>query len=383
MKGKVDSMARKRKYIGIDEFRNGYRYRFTVNGKRYTVTGKSPDECKNKETKKRQEIEAGLYKSGREQTLSEYGESWLENKRDTVKETTLRTNRILLSMIVKETIDKNGTQQFGTLKLKDIETNTVRLVQAGLKQHSSTRTTNDCISLLRSVLTSAMNERIITWNPAAGIKPLKRTEERARDNIHRALTKAETGAFMAIARERNSMYMNLYTFLLNTGCRIGEASALTIWDIRNNSVCISRTVTRTENGGYRIGEDTKTAAGHRTIPLTEDARNAVNAQREMNNSLYGEVESSQKPIFRPIRGSILKSSCVNEDIARVCAAAGIERFTVHAFRDTFATRCVESGMQPKTLQEIMGHTDINMTMALYAHAMEDTKIEQLKAVNFG
>lgn len=367
---------------GIDKFRNGYRSRFTVNGKRYAVTGKTISECRQKEAKKRQEIESGKYKTGREQTLEQFGEQWIENKRDTVKETTLRSNRILFGMIVREPVDHNGTQ-FGSLKIGAIETNTVRIVQAGLKQHSSTRTTNDCISLLRSVLTSAMNERIITWNPAAGIKPLKRTEERARDNIHRALTKAETGAFMAIARERNSMYMNLYTFLLNTGCRIGEASALTIWDIRNNSVCISRTVTRTENGGYRIGEDTKTAAGHRTIPLTEDARNAVNAQREMNNNLYGEVESSQKPIFRPIRGSILKSSCVNEDIARVCAAAGIERFTVHAFRDTFATRCVESGMQPKTLQEIMGHTDINMTMALYAHAMEDTKVEQLKAVNFG
>lgn len=374
---------RKRKYIGMDEFRNGYRYRFTVNGKRYTVTGKSPEECKDKETKKRLEIEAGLYKSGREQTLYEYGEQWLEYKRDTVKETTLRTNRILFSMIVKETIDKNGTQQFGTLKLKDIETNTVRLVQAGLKQHTATRTTNDCISLLRSIFNSAMNERLITWNPAAGIKPLKRSEERARDNIHRALTKAETAAFIAKAEERNSMYIHLYIFLLNTGCRIGEASALKETDIVKGQVNIKRTVTRTENGGYMIGEDTKTVAGRRTIPLTEAARKALANQRQQNEIIHGAGLSLDKPIFRPIRGSILKSSCVNEDIARICTAAGIERFTVHAFRDTFATRCVESGMQPKTLQEIMGHTDINMTMALYAHVMEDTKVEQLKAVNFG
>ena len=73
---------------------------------------------------------------------------------------------------------------------------------------------------------------------------------------------------------------------------------------------------------------------------------------------------------------------MNYDIHKYCDEAKIERFSVHAFRDTFATRCVESGLQVKTLQEIMGHTDINMTLGLYAHAMEDQKQEQLKAVNF-
>ena len=58
------------------------------------------------------------------------------------------------------------------------------------------------------------------------------------------------------------------------------------------------------------------------------------------------------------------------------------KFTAHALRDTFATRCVESGMQPKVLQEIMGHTNISMTMNLYAHAMDESKIEQIKAVSF-
>lgn len=62
-------------------------------------------------------------------------------------------------------------------------------------------------------------------------------------------------------------------------------------------------------------------------------------------------------------------------------AAGIERFTAHAFRDTFATRAVESGMQAKTLQEILGHADIGITMNLYAHVMEDTKRRQMAAVH--
>ncbi len=50
------------------------------------------------------------------------------------------------------------------------------------------------------------------------------------------------------------------------------------------------------------------------------------------------------------------------------------------FRDTFATRAVEANMKPKTLQEILGHADIGVTMNLYAHVMEETKVQEMNAV---
>ena len=116
--------------------------------------------------------------------------------------------------------------------------------------------------------------------------------------------------------------------------------------------------------------------------MDHEAAEAAGRQRTVN-ALVDNVIDMNKPVFRSSYGSLLKSGSVNEDITKYCRAAGIERFTVHAFRDTFATRCVESGMQPKVLQDIMGHSDINMTMNLYAHCMEETKEVQLKVVNFG
>ena len=65
----------------------------------------------------------------------------------------------------------------------------------------------------------------------------------------------------------------------------------------------------------------------------------------------------------------------------VCRRLKMERITSHAFRDTFATRAIESGMNPKTLQSILGHASIKMTMDLYAHVMEDTKIEEMQKVS--
>ena len=287
------------------------------------------------------------------------------------------------------------------MKLLAVETQNIRALQAALRQERhirikdrivvrkacSTRTVNDAISLLNCVLQTAVNERIISWNPAKGVKSLKRTEPASRDTNHRALTREETNSFLDQAEKQHSCYYNLYVFLLHTGCRIGEAGALNISDITSDKngkgVTICRTITRTENGGYLIGSETKTAAGRRYIPLDREAQEAVERQRLQNVMLNsGRVIDMKQPVFLSPYGALIKSSSVNQDIKSICQKSGVDKFTVHAFRDTFATRCVESGMQPKVLQDIMGHTDISMTMNLYAHAMDETKSEQLKVVSF-
>ena len=371
---------------------------FTLNGKRFAVYGKTVKECREKELKKRQELEEGQYKSGKTLTVAEYFDRWIEAKRDTVKETTLRTDRVLLNRISETVIDEAGTT-FGSLKLVKVEVQNVRDLQKALQKElrtrdkngrkttrkgMTTRTTNDSITLLKQVYKSALVERIVQWNPVEGVKPVKRTEEQARDTIHRALTREETTAFMNAAQDAHSWYFPLYTFLLNTGCRLGEAGAILPRDLTKKGVRICKTLTRTECGGYEIGKETKTAAGMRVIPLNEAARGAVDDHKQINAMLSdGNVIAFDKPVFTAPQGGLLKSANVNYDIKKICESAGVERFSVHAFRDTFATRCVESNMQVKMLMEILGHTDIQMTLGLYAHAMDNQKAEQLNAVKFG
>lgn len=367
-------------------------YRFTYKGKRYNVAGKDAADCLLKAEAKKQDIDNGKYKKVKKLTVSEYFDRWIEAKAGTVKETTLRTDRILLNRISETVIDKAGTK-LGELNFTEVEAENVRDLQKALQKElktkdkdgnevtrkgMTTRATNDAIYLLKQVYKTAIQERATEWNPVI-VKPLKRTEAPARDTIHRALTKAETAAFMEAAKE--SAYYNLYSFLLNTGCRIGEAGALMIGDVTPQGVKVCKTITRTEVGGYVIGDETKTAAGRRVIPVNDAAMKAWNNQRMVRAAIEGAPKIGT-PVFTAPRGGLLKSANVNYDIAKYCAASKIERFSVHAFRDTFATRCVESGMQVKMLQEILGHTDINMTLGLYAHAMDNAKWEQLKAVNF-
>ncbi len=357
-----------------------YEIRFTVSGKRYVVYGQTVTECRQKEAEKRAQIAAGLYESGKNITVDKYFDRWIQAKEGSVTEATLRIDKMLYNGVKDIPIDSAGTV-FGALKLPKVEVQNIRDLQNALKEKDSTRTTNDRINLLKSIFKAAVDERIITWNPAAPVKPLKRTEEQARNNIHRALTKKETAAFLEKAKEECSAYYNLYVFLLNTGLRLGEAGALTVFDVPAKTARIERTITRTLGGGYEIGQDTKTAAGKRTVPLKEAALEAWHRQQAINAMLYGSGDTG-KPVFRSTRGALIVASSVDADIRSICQKAGIERFTAHAFRDTFATRCVEAGVEVKSLQEILGHTDVSMTLGLYAHGSEERKAEQLKAVNF-
>lgn len=356
-------------------------YRFTVDGKRYAVYGLDVKECYQKAEAKEQELSEGQYKKAKALTISEYFDRWIEAKEKTVKETTIRTNKILFKIASGMVIDGNGNT-FGNLKVVDIEAQNIRDVQDKMIQAGkSTRTVNDTVSLIKGILQCAVDvDRIITWNPAAGVKRIRRTEPAARDTYHRALTIEETKAFFKAAKERESWYYNLYCFLIDTGCRCGEAGAIQNSDISGKVIHVSKTVTRTAEGTYRIGDEAKTKAGTRDIPIRPLARQAIDGQREINRLLNNGITGINDTLFKSPRGYLLSDTVVNQDIARICKAAGIEKFTAHAFRDTFATRCVESGMQPKTLQEIMGHTDIAMTMNLYAHVMEETKVSQMQAV---
>lgn len=355
-------------------------YRFTIDGKRYAVYGATAKECKAKELKKREAVRAGTYTRGQSLKISAYFDRWFDARSRSVASATLRTYRKLAARMNRQRIDKAG-HLFGDLKLSALETENVRQLQrALLKDGLSTRTVNDSISLLKHVLQTAESERIITWNPAKPVERLKRTEEFARDNVHRALTREEVDAFLKAAVE--SWYYPLYIFLLYTGLRIGEASALAIRDVTESIIDVHKTVTRAEIVGYIVAEQTKTAASRRHINTRPEAWEAFLRQREINAMINeGKVVKMDYPVFTLPRGGIIRPDRVNSDIKRICEKAGIEYFTCHAFRATFASRCIASGVSVKSLMEILGHTDVQMTLGLYGHAEEELKRAELLAVN--
>lgn len=349
--------------------------KYTLNGKRYSIYGATRAERDEKWEEKKKEIERKAYKKSKDLNMAEYLERWLSSRESVVKPSTLHTYRKLIKRMCEAKIYRGQT--FGELMLVELETENIRALQNSLLKELHSRSVNDMLSLLKKALTSACNERIIEWNPSAPIERLKRTEEPARDTIHRCLSREEVARFLEASEE--TWFNNLFVFLLHSGLRIGEASALSIADVDGEFIHVAKTVVRTEIG-YEIEAWTKTEAGRRDVPLLPAARAAWDAQRDVNEKLNGVIDLS-RPVFRLPRGGIVRPDRVNTEIRKLCESAGIEPFTCHAFRATFISRCVEDGVPIKHLMEIVGHKDVEMTLALYAHADKKKVRDSLLAVN--
>ena len=147
------------------------------------------------------------------------------------------------------------------------------------------------------------------------------------------------------------------------GLRIGEVCSLT-WDdidLRGKTITIRHTVSRIympQAGKTSVVEDDpKTKSSNREIPVLKDIMPALKTLYRKSNGRYivGDRNSPADP--RNYR----------EYYKRLLRSLGIGRHTFHALRHTFATRCVESGCDYKTLSSILGHSNISTTLNLYVH----------------
>ena len=123
---------------------------------------------------------------------------------------------------------------------------------------------------------------------------------------------------------------------------------------------------------WRIGEP-KSKSGYRTIPLTEEAVAILNKQKEKNKWISEISKEWEEFVFLCRKGTPVKNSTYDTALFKICDKAQIPRFSMHILRHTFATRCIEAGMKPKTLQMLLGHSNIGITMNLYVHTTEEEK----------
>lgn len=348
--------------------------RFTVEGKRYSVYGRTAREIAEKEQEIRRAIKDNAHATRLNITLSRYYTEWIERKRGTVKANSLCT--------YKRIIDSHIIPALGGMKIRNIGRRDVIAFRDGLADGLSAQTVKYVITVLNIILSDAVKDDIIVKNPAAGIPAIKDERHKASETIHRALTVEEQNAFM---REmRGNYYYTFVAFMLCTGMRCGEVSALQ-WsdiDIKNNMIHVKRTTTRDADGKQIIGQSTKTSAGVRDIPITANVRLILREQREIINVL----PMPTALVFLSEYGTIVRAAAVNNAINAVLVrldqkGTHIDRFTSHALRDTFATRYIEGGGNMQTLKTILGHTSLAMTADLYSHVLPDTKQQEMNSIH--
>lgn len=249
---------------------------------------------------------------------------------------------------------------------------------------------------LGSFLRSAVDNRLIDRHPMDGMKFQKAI--RSAKDIH-FLTQDEQKAFLEVAKKSRNYAQ--YALLLDTGLRTSEMIGLTWdcidWDKRTITVnkCLEFRYSTKE---WRAGPP-KSLAGYRTIPLTnrsytllqdiysnrkkrKQAPTLKTTLTYMNKKTGKQEEFSMRDlVFINFRtGEPTKNSTYDTHLLKLCEQAGIQPFSMHCLRHTFATRAIESGMQPKVLQVLLGHSSLSMTMDRYVHVTDNTMESAIQAL---
>ena len=230
---------------------------------------------------------------------------------------------------------------------------------------------------LFNMLDYAYQNDVILKNPC---NKMVKSEIGKQSRKKQALTLGQQKEFCKVAIGNTYEYQ--YRFLLQTGLRTGEMVGLR-WsdvDLENRLLTINRSMEyRHSTGEWRIGEP-KSKSGYRTIPLTEEAVEILKLQKQKNRTFKVIPMEWADIVFLCRKGTPVKNSTYDTMLFKLCDKAGIDRFSMHVLRHTFATRCIEAGMKPKTLQTILGHSNIGITMNLYVHTTEEQKHKEIDLV---
>ena len=357
---------------GESQRKNGsYDYRWTDrNGKMHSIYAKTLDELRNKETALQRDILDGIDYSAGEITVAAQIDKYLSIKR-TVKDNSIRAYSSVVNRIQS---DSFGKKRIKDVKKSDAQAWFVKLHDEGLARNT--------ISVYKTVLQPAfemaVDDDAIRKNPFR----FNLSELLPDDSVKRvALTKDQQRKYLRFIEEYgNDNYLDEIVVLLETGVRISELYGLTISDVdfSKGRLYVRRQLCRTAESPYFITSP-KSASGVRTIPLSKAAYDAL--KHAVANRGTPQVEM----MVDGVSGFIFLDKDGRPKVAmhlqnymrkmrkkyRSIYNDTMPDVTPHVLRHTFCTNLQQSGLDPKSLQYVMGHSDPEITMALYTHSDYD------------
>lgn len=293
---------------------------------------------------------------------------WLDYKHAIVKNSTY--------MKYRNSINKHIIPNLGLFNIEDLDNDVIqKFINQKLsaeKYRLSPKSVRELVSIIKNTLTYAENyglqskckcELLIVRNNYKPIRVLNKNEEKLLLNT----------------LENNIDIFKLGVLIsLLTGVRIGELCALRWGDIdfKEGVMTINRTMQRVQVEGKSnkteiIITTPKTNASIRQIPIPKILIDYIT---DFKSSKYQYILTNNK-------GNFIEPRVMQYRFKKYIQTAGISDANFHALRHTYATRCIEAGVDVKVLSEILGHSSVNITLDRYVHNSIDYKKDNIERLN--
>lgn len=355
---------------------NLWRGQIMLDGQRRSVSGKNKKEVADKLAELRFKYNSGEYVKRNDVTVEEWVDHWLE--------TQVRPNLTEQSYIVLEASFRNHiVQDIGGIKVQDLNRQRLELMYATVffqkegknyRQKDYSHSTVNALSVqFKKCLQYAVDCGVLAKNPHAGVtlhklRPPKKISSYTTADQEKIVEKCKNGP----------QYERLYYFLISTGMRFGEATALT-WndiDLETGEIRINKTSVSI-HGSMTIQETTKTRAGIRTIYVGPNITEWLKWHKEQLND---EV-NYRNLVFPNTRYNIINQANAIACWKRICNDLGIEYQGMHALRHTWATRALEAGIEVKVVSQMLGHKNVITTMNIYQDVLDAEKMKAACTLN--
>ena len=402
-------MARTRKDLRGRSLRKGEvqrasdkRYMYTYTdplGRRKFIYANDLTQLREKEEKLLKDQLDGLdiYVAGKA-TLNETFDRYISTKYN-LRESTRSSYLYTYDHYVRDTF---GLKRIAEIKYSDVLQFYYHLLN---QQGISLGTLDSVHCLLHPTFQLAVRDEIIRKNPTDGVMKEISRESGKNRGVRHALTIEQQRCFMEYIANHPIYYhwWPMFTILLGTGCRIGEALGLR-WqdlDFENRVISINHSLVYYPANGsnkcvLRVSLP-KTDAGIRTIPMLDivkDAFEMLYEEQKENGFNETEIDGMTGFIFCNRFGAVPNPQTVNHTIKRIANNYNADEvvrakkehrdpiilpnFSCHHLRHTFCTRLCENETNLKVIQSIMGHKNIETTLDIYAEATEKKKQESFE-----
>jgi len=376
---------------------NGYEMQITISRdpitgkfKRKSFSGKTKKEVIGKKDDYIAAQKTGTYVEPNIITLREWLDIWLDTyKKTKLARSTMDTYESHISIHLKPYL--------GAIKLQDLKTETIQKMynfKFNNGEGLSAVTIKRIHVTLKQALEKAVELNYIHKNPAKYcILPKDNRESKLKVILSEDIPK------IINVLDINNTYDVLIMLDLFSGLRKGELIALTLDDLNidNEILTVNKSSSRVkirydnendveENTKYEdIIKAPKTRSSIRKMPIPKNMIPILKKHKLKNweiNLAKGRSNEVFNLAFPSETGTKLNPQNITRRWISVLKKAGVDYINFHCIRHTFATQLLEKGVNPKSIQDLLGHSSIRTTLDIYSHVSQDSKIEAISKINY-